>query len=40
MVEAQKAYSEGKIKYAKEVIDMMVINGEAVTPYSVWKKQN
>lgn len=38
MVEAQKAYSQEKVKYAKEVVDTMIENGEAVTPYSVWKK--
>lgn len=38
MLEAQRAYSEEKVAYAKEVVDMMVQNGEAVTPYSVWKK--
>lgn len=38
MVEAQKKYSEEKVKYAKEVIDMMVAEGEAVTPYAVIKK--
>lgn len=38
MIEAQKAYSEEKVAYAKEVVDVMVEHGEAVTPYSVWKK--
>ena len=38
MLEAQRAYSEEKVAYAKEVVDMMVENGEAITPYSVWKK--
>lgn len=38
MIEAQKAYSEEKVKLLKEVVDMMIANGEAVTPYSVYKK--
>ncbi len=38
MVEAQKAYSQEKVKYAREVVDTMIENGEVVTPYSVWKK--
>lgn len=38
MVEAQRAYSAEKVKLLKEVVDMMLANGEAVTPYSVWKK--
>lgn len=38
MIEAQKAYSEEKVKLLKEVVDMMVANNEAVTPYSVMKK--
>ena len=38
MIEAQKAYSQEKVTLLKEVVDMMVANGEAVTPYSVWKK--
>lgn len=38
MIEAQKAYSEEKVKLLKEVVDMMIANGEAVTPYSVMKK--
>ena len=38
MVEAQKAYSEEKVRYAREIVDMMVANGDPVTPYSVWKK--
>ena len=32
MIEAQKAYSEEKVKLLKEVVDMMIANGEAVTP--------
>lgn len=35
MVEAQKAYSAEKVRYAKEVVDTMLENGESVTPYSV-----
>lgn len=38
MIQRQKAYSEEKVAYAKEVVDSMVDNGEAVTPYSVWRK--
>lgn len=38
MIEAQKAYSEEKVRLLKEVVDMMIANNEAVTPYSVWKK--
>ena len=38
MIEAQKAYSEEKVKLLKEVVDMMIANGEAVTPYSVYQK--
>ena len=38
MIEAQKAYSEEKVKLLKEVVDMMIANNEAVTPYSVYKK--
>lgn len=38
MIEAQKAYSEEKVKLLKEVVDMMIANNEAVTPYSVMKK--
>lgn len=38
MVRRQKTYSIEKVAYAKEVVDVMIANGESVTPYSVWKK--
>lgn len=38
MIKAQKEESQKKIKYAKEVVDIMVEEGEIVTPYTVWKK--
>lgn len=40
MIEVQKQESAKKVAYAKQVVDMMIENGEAVTPYSVYKKSN
>ena len=40
MVEVQKKESAKKVAYAKQIVDMMIKNGEAVTPYTVHKKSN
>ncbi len=40
MIQAQKEESAEKVRYAKEVVDTMVENGETVTPYTVWKKSH
>lgn len=40
MIEFNKEESAKKVIYAKNIVDMMVENGEAVTPYSVWKKSH
>lgn len=40
MIEARKEYSAKKVTYAKMVVDVMVKNKEAVTPYTVWKKSH
>ena len=40
MIEVNKSESAKKVAYAKQVVDMMVENEEAVTPYTVWKKSN
>lgn len=38
MIKAKKEYSAKKVEYAKRVVDAMIRNKEAVTPYAVWKK--
>lgn len=40
MVEVQKKESAKKVAFAKQIVDMMVENGEPVTPYTVHKKSN
>lgn len=38
MIEAQKEMSQEKVRYAKEVIDLMRENGETITAYTLQKK--
>lgn len=38
MIEAQKEMSLEKVRYAKEVIDLMRENGETITAYTLQKK--
>lgn len=40
MIEVQKQESAKKVAFAKQIVDMMIENGEAVTPYTVHKKSN
>lgn len=38
MIEMQKQMSAEKVLFAKDTVDAMIEAGEAVTPYTVWKK--
>lgn len=38
MIEAQKLESAKKVEYTKKVVDEMIEQGIAVTPYTVWKR--
>lgn len=38
MIEAQKLESAKKVEYIKEIVDEMLEQGIAVTPYTVWKR--
>lgn len=38
MIQAQKELSQEKVRYAKEVIDLMRENGETITAYTLQKK--
>lgn len=38
MVELQKRESAKKVAYAKEIVNEMMEQGIAVTPYTVWKR--
>lgn len=38
MIEAQKLESAKKVEYTKKVVDEMMEQGIAVTPYTVWKR--
>lgn len=40
MIKTQKKMSAEKVAYAKDIVDSMIKKGEAVTPYSVWKKSH